>query len=155
MKIKNINNYKKNSPNNSKNIGIEGLRHQAEYLDFIIWIATPNSLRVPKTQQELAKKFGVGQDTLSEWKTRHDFWIKVKEKRKEWGRERTPDVILALYNRIIKTGGAQEVKLWLQYFEDWSEKIINITSPERPFANLSDEELTKIIAQEKKFLLKK
>lgn len=131
----------KNTPNQSKNKDLKGLKHQMEFLDFIAWIATPNALRSPKTQQELSKKFGVGQDTLSEWKNRPEFWTSVREKRKEWGQERTPDVILALYNRIIKTGGAPEVKLWLQYFENWFEKIITVTPPLRKYQDLSDEEL--------------
>jgi len=131
----------KTTPNNSKNKDLKGLKHQIEYLDFITWIATPSALRIPKTQQELSKKFGVGQDTLSEWKSRHDFWKRVAEKRKKWGQERTPDVIMALFNRIIKTGGAPEVKLWLQYFENWSEKIISIEPPLRKYADLSDSEL--------------
>lgn len=131
----------KATPNNSKNKDLKRLKHQMEYLDFITWIATPNALRIPKTQQELSKKFGVGQDTLSEWKGRHDFWLRIAEKRKQWGQERTPDVIMALYNRIIRTGSAPEVKLWLQYFENWSEKIISIESPFREYDDLTDAEL--------------
>jgi len=131
----------KTTPNNSKNKSLKGLKHQMEYLDFITWIATPSVLRTPKSQQELSKKFGVGQDTLSEWKSREGFWTDVYEKRKRWGRERTPDIIMALYKRIIRTGSAQEVKLWLQYFEDWSEKIISKEPSLRRYADLTNEEL--------------
>ncbi|MBI2123809.1 MAG: hypothetical protein HYU04_01050 [Candidatus Wildermuthbacteria bacterium] len=145
----------KTTPNNSKINDLNGLRHQMEYLDFITWIATPNAFRTPKTQQELSKKFGVGQDTLSEWKNRPRFWASVAEKRKQWGQERTPDVVMALYNRIIRTGSAPEVKLWLQYFEDWSEKIISVEPPLRKYANLTNTELAELERTLKNFLLKK
>jgi hypothetical protein len=146
----------KSTPNDSKNNDLYGLKHQAEYLDFIEWIATPSASRKPKTQQELAKKFRVGQDTLSEWKQRNDFWKNVAQKRRQWGQERTPDVIMALYNRILKTGSAQEVKLWLQYFEDWSENNPPVFDPlKRKYGDLTDAELDERIKKAKDHLLKR
>ena len=145
---------KKTTPINSKDNDIKNLKHQMEYLDFIQWIATPNTLREPRTQQELSKKFGVGQDTLSEWKNRSGFWANVKEKREDWGRDKTPNVIAALYNRIIKTGNASEIKLWLQYFEGWTEKTNLITSTKRKFEHLSNAELAEVITKTRNFLLK-
>lgn len=145
----------KNTPSASNNKGLNGLKHQMEYLDFITWIATPNTIRIPKTQQELSKKFGVGQDTLSEWKSRPGFWTSVKEKRRQWGQERTPDVIMALYNRIMRTGSAPEVKLWLQYFENWFEKIITTEPVKRPLQDLTDAELAAREKVLKDFLLKR
>lgn len=143
----------KSTPNNSNNKDLKGLKHQMEFLDFITWVATPKELRIPKTQQELSQKFGVGQDTLSEWKSRPGFWISVVEKRKQWGRERTPEVIMALYNRIIRTGNAPEVKLWLQYFEDWSEKMISIEPPTRKYQDLTNAELAELEQKLKNYLL--
>ena len=143
------------TPNNSKNMDLKGKKHQIEFLDFVTWIATPCTLREPKTQQELSKKFGVGQDTLSEWKSRPGFWTSVKEKRRQWGQERTPDVIMALYKRIIRNGSAPEVKLWLQYFEDWFEKTISIGPPLRKYADLTNAELAALEKKLKDFLLKK
>lgn len=146
----------KTTPNNSKNKDLKGLKHQMEFLDFITWIATPSTLREPKTQQELSKKFGVGQDTLSEWKNRPRFWIEVAEKRRRWGQERTPDVVMALFNRIVKTGGAQEVKLWLEYFENWSEKIITAEPTYRSkYADLTNAELAVLEQKLKNSLLKR
>jgi hypothetical protein len=134
-----------NTPNNSKIKPQSKIRHQIEYRDFIEWIATPTSARNPKTQQELSKKFGVGQDTLSEWKHRQDFWTEVARKRKEWGREKAPDIVKALYDRIIKTGGAAEVKLWLEYFEGWSEKTIETQGrTKRKYEHLSNAELMEL-----------
>lgn len=134
------------TPNNPKIEPQSKIRHQMEYYDFIEWIATPSSIRNPKTQQELSKKFGVGQDTLSEWKSRQYFWEEVTKKRKNWGRERTPEVILAMYNRIIKTGNAAEVKLWLEYFESWSEKTAAVIQDplKRKYGHLSNAELMEL-----------
>lgn len=145
----------KSTPNNSKINDLCGLKHQMEYLDFIAWVATPSAIRIPKTQQELSKKFGVGQDTLSAWKSRPKFWTSVNEKRKQWGQERTPDVVMALYNRIMRTGSAQEIKLWLQYFEDWSEKITATAPDKRPYQDLTNAELAELEQKLINFLLKR
>jgi hypothetical protein len=109
--------------NSKKREDLKGLRYPAEYEEFIIWMALPEFYRVPKTQRELAEKFGVGEDTLSEWKQREGFWEAVERKRKEWGKERTPNVILGLYRKAVRDGNAAEAKLWLQYFEGWAEKV--------------------------------
>ena len=113
----------KQTPNNSKKRkDLKGLKHPAEYQEFIIWMALPEPLRNPKTQRELAKNFGVGEDTLSEWKRRDGFWDEATKRRKEWGRERTPNVILGLYRKAVRDGNAAEVKLWLEYIEGYIGK---------------------------------
>lgn len=129
------------TPNNSKNKAQKPLRHYGEYSDFVAWTALPTELRVPKTQRELAKKFGVGEDTLSEWKRRNGFWEEVTDKRKAWGRERTPDVMLALFKRIQRTGSAPEVRLWLEVVEEWQSKVLAIPDPYAYLRDLTDEEL--------------
>lgn len=143
------------TPKNPKNKATENLRHPMEFDDFVQWIATPEALRTPKTQAELAKKFGVGADTLSEWKQRNGFWEAVAQVRKSWGQERTPDVILGLYKRA-QTGSAAEVKLWLQYFEGWTEK--NLVKVEDDTYNelrsLTDEELMQKLKEAKAALKK-
>jgi transcriptional regulator with XRE-family HTH domain len=146
---------KKQTPKKSKNKELGNLRHTDEYLEFISWMAVPSNIREPKTQSQLAKKLGVGPDTLSEWKQRESFFDSVMKKRKLWCRERTPDVIYALYNRAVKTGNAPEVKLWLQMSEDWSERIITKPESKRPFEDLTDEELAEAINDGIKFLRKK
>ena len=145
----------KTTPNDSKNKDLNGLKHQMEYLNFVTWVATPNALRDPKTQQELSKEFGVGQDTLSEWKARPGFWKSVIEKRKHWGQERTPNVIMAIYDKIIKTGNAPEVKLWLQYIENWSESVISTTPLKRKYQHLTNAELMDHQKKLRDFLLKR
>ncbi|MGA2418200.1 MAG: hypothetical protein ABSF55_03110 [Candidatus Staskawiczbacteria bacterium] len=108
--------------NPKKDETFEGLRHPAEFEKFVEWVSLPEMFREPKTQGELAVKFGLGEDTLSNWKKRAGFWDLVKEKRRHWGKERTPNVIAGLYRKAVQGGNAAEAKLWLQYFEDWTER---------------------------------
>lgn len=146
---------KKTTPNKPNKLDTSGLRYVDEYKEFIVWIATPKELREPKTQSGLAKKFGVGEDTLSEWKRRNSFYDEVSKKRKEWGRDRTPDVIHALYSNILKTGSVSGVKLWLQYFEGWVEKVDTNLLKKDPLRELSDKELMEEIRKAQNFLRKK
>lgn len=134
----------------------ENLRYQAEYNEFIAWIALPEEFRSPKNQGEFAQKFGVCQDTLSDWKKIGGFWDEVKAERQRWGKERTPNVILGLYRKAVKEGNAAEAKLWLQYIEGWAEKkdieaaIKTLPGKEYDYSNLTKEELKRAIGEELK-----
>ena len=100
---------------------LKGLKHPLEFSQFISWLALPESLRNPQNQKDLAEKFGVGEDTLSDWKKRNGFWNEVKTQHKDFGKARTADVLEGLYHKA-KKGTAPEVRLWLQYFEGFSER---------------------------------
>jgi hypothetical protein len=131
------------------------IRHNFEYHEFILWISLPKELREPKTQVELSKKFRVGEDTLSSWKKQRGFWDEVAKKRKEWSREKTSDVIYALYKRIVETGNSAEVKLWFQLMEDWSERLMTIAEKDDSvLRNMTDAELEELIAKKKAFFNK-
>ncbi len=93
------------------------------YMRFIEWVATPEPLREPKTQIELAKVLKVNDSTLSDWKKIDTFWLDVEERIKSWMQDKTPNVMGKLYAQIMKEGKAQEVKLWLQYGVGFSEKV--------------------------------
>jgi len=92
-----------------------------EFLRFIEWISLPTSEREPKTQVELAGKLKVDIATLSDWKKVDGFWDEVRSKRKEWGQNKVSNVLLGLYGRAL-TGTAAEVKLFLQYVDEFVEK---------------------------------
>lgn len=130
------------TPKNSKNNPQRKLRHGSEYKDFVAWISLPKELREPKTQRALACEFGVGEDTLSEWKLRDSFWDEVAEKRRTWCKEKTTDVINALYKRIVTNGSAAEIRLWMEVIEDWSAKEARSVSPYDDIKAMTDEELT-------------
>ena len=135
------------TPINSNNSQVK-LRHNFEYHKFILWIALPKELRKPNTQVELSKHFGVGQDTLSEWK-KNRILEEVARQRKEWSKEKTSDIIYALYKRIIETGNAAEVKLWFQLIENWSERFRTSIEEENPLTKLTDRELAELIKKQK------
>lgn len=98
-----------------------GNKKEAEYLQFIKWVALPEPLREPRTQKELAVVLRVDESSLSDWKKRDGFWDEVKKELRTWSKEKTPNVIMGLYRKAVRDGTAQEAKLWLQYIEDWIE----------------------------------
>ncbi len=94
---------------------------QGEYYLFVRWIATPEVFRTPKTQGQFSDLHKVGHDTLARWKKDPNFWEDVKRFVMEWSKEKTPDVVAALYVKSVK-GNPLAIKLWLQYIEGFSEK---------------------------------
>ena len=146
---------KKGTPNNTKNKELGTLRHVDEYLNFIVWVAQPKELRKPKTQRELSKKFGVGEDTLSEWKNRDGFWEKVSTQRQKWCKEKTSDVINALYKRILENGSASEVRLWMEMIEGWSVKEVIVEDRYADIRDMTDAELDMEIKKLEDFFNKK
>jgi hypothetical protein len=62
---------------------------------------------------------------------------------------------MALYGRIIKSGDPVGIKLWFQYFENWSEKFIATEVPARRYQHLTNAELAELRNKLKNYLLKK
>lgn len=75
-----------------------------------------------KNQREFARKFKIGEDVLSEWKQREDFWQLVDKLKKQWGKSKTPSVLVGFFKKAVSEADAARVKLWLEYFEDWKTK---------------------------------
>lgn len=100
-----------------------GVQEPLKLQAFIGWIALPKAARLPKTNKELAKKIGVSQDTLTDWKRLTGFWKEVQQEQESYFRGQTADVLHALLEKA-KTGRAAEVKLYLQYFDGFSEKHV-------------------------------
>ena len=90
--------------------------------EFVLWMSIFEGVREPRTQAEFCEKFLVNKNTLSAWKQRDDFWNKVEVEWKKWGREKTINVINKLYTKIMQEGESSNIKLWIQYFLDWTEK---------------------------------
>jgi len=103
---------------------LDQIYKEEEFLAFIDWIGLPSPERVPKNQRELAFHLGVEESTLSNWKKTNGFWEEVRKKRIEWAKDKTSNVLLGLYRRALKEGGASEVKLFLQYAGEFNEKTI-------------------------------
>ena len=83
-------------------------------IHFIHWIAMPEGNRMPSTQKEFAKQFKVDEDTLTNWKKDLKFWKAVDVVINRNWREKTSQVLQAMYVNIIKNGNAKEVGLFLQ-----------------------------------------
>ena len=96
------------------------------YKEFIKWMAVPEPLRRLKKQADFAKAFGICPDTLTNWKQRDGFWELVEVEWRFWGKVKTSNVIAKFYTKVMGKGSTTaDIKLWLQYFLDWSEKIEN------------------------------
>lgn len=100
--------------NTEDKTGQGGLKNPQEYLEFIYWLATPIDLREVKTQGDFAKKIGVDQNTLSEWKKREGFQDLLIDTIKSNFRERSASVLRAVERRAHGRGGNQDAALFFK-----------------------------------------
>ena len=99
----------------------KGRGKEKEYRAFVEWVALPRELRQPPNQKLLSKHLNVPERTLSVWKSQSRFKKDVKEAIYKWTRDKTPDVLNSLYKTAVRHGNAKEVKLWLEFVENWAE----------------------------------
>jgi hypothetical protein len=102
-------------------------KNAATYDEFILWFALPRHEKIKmglETQEQFAEYHGLHRETVGDWKKRRDFLPRLKELRDMWGKERTQDVIAAIYFTAISkgVGAPASQKLWMQVIEGWSEK---------------------------------
>lgn len=95
---------------------------QAEYYEFVQWIATPEPFRDPKTQMAFQEQYHISHDTLARWKHDPNFWDDVRRVWEGRARERSGTVIEALYMKIRNKPDPISIKLWMQLFEGFTEK---------------------------------
>jgi len=74
-----------------------------------------------KNQTEFATKYKVAQETLSDWNKKIEEDNLIKDSIGFWLKKLTPNVMISIYRQIMKQGNAAEVKLWLQFVEQWQE----------------------------------
>ena len=123
-----------------KYIDIKRVQDVLKLQEFLKWIAMPTVMRVPKLQKQFAKQIGVSEDTLTDWKRLEGFWNDVKPYRDEYFRASTGEVLEGLKMRA-RLGKSKEVKLYMQIFEGFSEKLqVEDTQP----AELTDVQKKKI-----------
>ena len=94
------------------------------YFQFILWFAMPTMERVSlgvDNQRKFADFYKVDEMTLSRWKSRPDFDVRVNDLRMKWGKEKTSDVVMGIYRAAVK-GNPMSQLLWLQYFEKFTPK---------------------------------
>ena len=106
------------------------LKHQAEYLMFIEFMATPKVYREMQTLKEFAKKINVAEKTLSEWQKRPDYHQRFRQATKAYVRDfMVGNALASMQRKIMKEGNASEVKLLLQVAEMVEDKSIIETAP--------------------------
>ena len=94
---------------------------------FVNWIALPTSERRKigvENQVAFAKKYGIRNATLTDWKKREDFGKLKQEAQILRLQNDTSDVLEGLKNRCIKYGMAYDVELFLLYVEKWDRKHV-------------------------------
>ena len=113
-----------------------------EQLRFQEWLALPKRLREPKTQRELAKVIGVGEDTLSDWKRFDGFVDAVNVIARRYLKESMPAILDAIATKATK-GDMPAAKLALQV-TDMLQETINVNLNRADLKAMSDEELEQI-----------
>lgn len=94
------------------------------YEEFILWFALPPNVKLAsgvESQADFAEQYNVAAQTLTRWKDRADFQPRVRELRKKWAFDKTGEVIYSIYKSALK-GNDKSQKLWMQVFEDFTEK---------------------------------
>lgn len=119
---------------------------ESKQLEYLEWLVTPPSERMPRTQLEMARVLAVDPKTLRRWEKKPVF-------KKEWDRrvseiqgspERTQRLLDSLYAKAL-SGDNRAAQLYLQ--------ATNRLVPQAPandstksLSDLSDDELDKIIS---------
>lgn len=119
-----------------------------DYLAFIDWVSTPEDLRKPATREEFALERGFNHPrVLYYWQRRPDFWPAVQEKMRMWAKERTPEVLQALFKKIKRTGNSHEARLWLEWADGWEAKTSASTKPTTQVNIFTDGNWEKVVSQ--------
>ena len=119
---------------------------RAEYYAFAKFMAVPKLFRELKTQEEFQLEYDVGHTALADWKKDPNFWDDVARARKEWGREHTSNVLLAVYQRILRTGDPIAAEFWVEFIEDYQKQKGNVNiQVNQTIIELSEERKTMII----------
>jgi len=157
-------NKKKKSESEMTNENIKGWkgRELIVYEDFVRFTALPRGIRQKeygfeddqswrfKAKEKFSRKCDVSQTTIARWKNHKEFWNDVRVKMHEWAKDFTPSVIGSLMRTAVREGKAAEVKLWMQIFEDFTEKesmtaSVKLENEQDFNSKISDEEQAALI----------
>lgn len=100
-----------------------------EYMEYVYFMALPRTLRAEtlgldgQADVDFTAKYKVNKNTLTEWRKRVGFWDDVQTVRKEFFRARSGDVLLALETTCIREGKGTDVRVYLTYTGEYSDKV--------------------------------
>lgn len=147
---------KKNSPTKPDKRGI--IHNPILFDEFIKFMSTPEPLRKKecgyKTMTDFARYNKISRDTLHEWKKRPEYEKERQIYLKKWMKDKTPNAIQAMYKTILKEGKASEVKLWLEYGEEWIPGMV-LHTPEMVAAIRERTNLVRELVKQEKAKTKK
>lgn len=89
---------------------------------FIAFLSLPPQCRTIQTQKDLAELVGISERTVTKWKKNKNFLAAVKIEEDKFFDSLAGAVKFAIYLKAL-AGDPRAQKLWLQYFENWSEKL--------------------------------
>ena len=115
---------------------------QQEYLD---WLCTAPSERVPASKHKMAVHLGVNETTLRRWEKKEPFRAQWKDKVDELqgSPERTQRLLDTLYAKALE-GDTKSAQLYLQATNRMAPPTVTVQSNKKA-AELSDEELDALI----------
>jgi hypothetical protein len=93
---------------------ITNVQRMPELIQFIEWYAVPKKFRNPRDQKGFAKKIGVCEDTITNWKNHDAFLPLLQKAMKKWMIDHVPDVIGGLYTKACSKGHAKDVEMYLR-----------------------------------------
>lgn len=95
----------------------------------IDWLARPKSLRVPKTQMELADILGVSDETISNWKSDPEFQKAVWAKIQDLAGDDDSDIIaqIKINSELPGREGVADRRLWMQWRGQLIDKQEDVT----------------------------
>lgn len=108
----------------------DGIQKQAEYLEYVTFMALPEVLRQEimgiTKQKDFAESYGLREATLSDWKYGAGFWDNVAKVRQHFFRGRTANVLLALETKNLnpETVTGNDVKVLLTYTGEYKERTV-------------------------------
>jgi hypothetical protein len=117
---------------------------QQEYLD---WLCTAPSERVPPSKKQMAVHLGVDITTLRRWEKKPNFRQQWQDKVDDiqGSPERTQAVLDMLYNKATRDNDVKSAQLYLQATNRMAPPTVEVKS-DRKLAELSDSELDALIA---------
>ena len=127
----------------NQNDELELSAQQTQYLD---WLCTAPSERVPPSKHKMAVHLGVNETTLRRWEKREPFlslW-KAKVDDIQGSPERTQRLLDTLYSKALE-GDTKSAQLYLQATNRMAPATVTVQSSKQA-SQLSDEELDQLIA---------